>query len=353
MFTVPDSVTPPWPTALGGRIERLTVASDLLRGNPLGDPHERPLWVYLPPGYADERRRFPSAYLLHGYGGSVVSWGDRPSYGRTVLELIDAAITAGQIPQAIVVCVDGWTRYGGSQWIDSPGTGAYHSYLCEEIVGYVDARYRTRPGREHRVVAGKSSGGFGALVAAMRRPDLFGGCASHAGDAFYEVVYQPHLRDVVRGLRPWDGDVMAWWRDFQARCPDVRPADRMLEYVLGVSACFSPGSDGAPVLPMDPVTGEMRPGPWQQWLDWDPVRMIPGHARQLRSLRAVWLDAGSEDDFFLDLGVAALRRAMDGIGMPDGAVCSGIVAGADHDSIGRRQVDSLGWMLHRLGAEDG
>jgi len=78
----------PWPAALRGRLEKVTVASELLRGNPLGDPHERPLRVYLPPDYPDQTRRFPSVYLLPGYGGSAASWASRPAYGRPVLEMI-------------------------------------------------------------------------------------------------------------------------------------------------------------------------------------------------------------------------------------------------------------------------
>jgi hypothetical protein len=102
--------------------------------------------------------------------------------------------------------------------------------------------------RDHRAVIGKSSGGFGALVATMLRPDVFGGCASHAGDALYESVYLPWMPRMVRVLRGYDGDIMAWWRDFQERMPDVSPDERALELALGVSACFSPGPDGVPQL---------------------------------------------------------------------------------------------------------
>ncbi len=339
---------PPWPAPLNGRLEQGMFASDLLRPNPLGDPAERPLWVYLPPGYPDQAQRYPSVYLLHGYGGSTVRWGNRPTYGRPVLDLIDEAFAAGQAHPAIVVFVDGWTRYGGSQYIDSAGTGRYQSYLCDEIVPYIDRRYRTIASRDHRAVMGKSSGGFGALAAAMLRPDVFGGCASHAGDAFYDVVYQPHLREVVRHLRAWDGDIHKWWADFQGRCPDVQPVERMLEYVLGVAACFSPGADGVPQLPVDTRTGELRPDIWSRWLDWDPVRMIPRHPGPLRSLRGVWIDAGSADEFYLDLGAQALHRALRAIGITGGALHFDIVPGADHDTIGRRQVQSLCWLAGKL-----
>jgi S-formylglutathione hydrolase FrmB len=345
---ITESRMAPWPATLAGRLDKVTVASELLRGNPLGDPHERPLWVYLPPDYPDETRRFPALYLLPGYGGSVASWARRPVFGQPVLEMIDEAFATGRAPQAVVVSVDGWTRYGGSQYIDSNGTGRYHSYLCDEIVRYVDDRYRTIADRDHRAVLGTSSGGFGALVACMLRPDVFSGCASHAGDAFYEILYQPRLPELVRALRHWDGDIMAWWRDFQARWPDVRPAERMLQYVLGVSACFSPGPDGDPVLPVDTRTGEIRPDAWHRWLDWDPVRMIPHHAGQLQSMRGLWIDAGSEDEFFLDLGAQALHRALRGNGMTDDVLHFDIVPGADHDAIGDRQVQSLCWLATRL-----
>jgi S-formylglutathione hydrolase FrmB len=339
---------PPAPSALSGRLNQSVFTSELLRGNPLGDPHERPLWIYLPPAYQDEARLFPSVYLLHGYGGSVASWGNRPTYGRPVLEMIDEEFAAGQAAQAIVVCADGWTRYGGSQYVDSNGTGRYQSYLCDEIVPYIDDRYRTIADRDHRAVMGKSSGGFGALAASMLRPDVFGACASHAGDAFYEVLYQPHMREIVRSLRPWDGDIQAWWADFQTRYPDVLPDERILEYILGVAACFSPDAQGVPALPVDTRTGELRDDIWHQWLDWDPVRMIPRHADQIRSMRGVWIDAGSADEFFLDLGAQAIDRALRTAGMMGGALHFDIVPGADHDAIGRRQVHSLCWLAEKL-----
>jgi S-formylglutathione hydrolase FrmB len=339
---------PPWPAPLHGRLEQGMFASELLRSNPLGDPAERPLWVYLPPGYPGQAQRYPSVYLLPGYGGSVASWRNQPTYGQPVLEMIDEAFASGQAPPAVVVCVDGWTRYGGSQYIDSTGTGRYQSYLCDEIVPHVDGRYRTIASRDHRAVLGKSSGGFGALVAVMLRPDVFGGCASHAGDAFYEMVYQPYMPQIVRSLRAWDGDIHAWWADFRARCPDAQPSDRILEYVLGLAACFSPGADGAPQLPVDTRTGEMRQDIWRQWLDWDPVRMIPRYAGQLRSLRGIWIDAGSADEFYLDLGAQALRRALGTIGITGDGLHFDIVPGADHDTIGRRQVQSVCWLAGRL-----
>jgi hypothetical protein len=68
----------PWSAPLAGRFEELVVDSAALRGNPLGDPHERPLMVYLPPGYDhDDSRRYPSVYVAQGYTGHLAMWWNR------------------------------------------------------------------------------------------------------------------------------------------------------------------------------------------------------------------------------------------------------------------------------------
>src|SRR5262249_56598079 len=113
-------------------------------------------------------RRYPSVYVIQGYTGHLAMWRNRSPYRQPFLETADAVFARGETPPAIVVYVDAWTAYGGSQFVDSPGTGRYHSYLCDEVVPWVDARYRTLPGAAHRAIMGKSSGGRRALVTALR-----------------------------------------------------------------------------------------------------------------------------------------------------------------------------------------
>lgn len=98
-----------------------------------------------------------------------------------------APCSAGDIPPATIVYYDAWTSIGGSQHLDSPATGRYHTHLCEEIVPWVDTHYRTIPDRDHRAIAGKSTGGCAAMVIPMLRPDLFGALVTHAGDALFEA----------------------------------------------------------------------------------------------------------------------------------------------------------------------
>jgi Putative esterase len=336
----------PWSGRLEGRIDEHVIVSKALEGNPLGDPQQRPLWVYVPPGYDDDaRRRFPSVYVLQGYTGHVSMWRNRTPFRQTFPERADALFATGEAPGCVVVFVDAWTAYGGSQFVDSPGTGRYHTYLCDEVVPFVDGHYRTLPEAAHRGVQGKSSGGFGAMITPMLRPDLFGGLASHAGDALYELCYIPEFGKAARALRAYDGSIAQWWDDFRSREPFIKPDDHLLLMLLGVSACFSAGPDGAPVLPFDPATGRLREDVWARWLAWDPVRMVPAHADALRGLRAVWLDAGTKDEWFLDLGAVAFRDALAEAGVAD---IEFALYDAGHGGIDYRYPMSLAYLARRL-----
>ena len=308
----------PWHKDLSGRIDRHDFFATALADNPLGDPAERPLWVYLPPGYDDDLdRRYPSVYVLQGYSGNLAMWDNRSAFRLTFPEMVDDLFASASAPPCIVVYVDAWTAYGGSQFVDSPGTGRYHSYLCEDVVPFVDARYRTLEAARHRGVQGKSSGGFGALITSMLRPDLFGGLASHAGDALYEYCYIPEFAKAVRHLRDYDGSIEKWWEDFRGRMAFTKAGDDTLLMMLGVAACFSAEEDGTPVLPFDARNGRLRPEVWDRWLAWDPVRMIPVHAEACRGLRAVWLDGGKSDEWYLEIGAQAVRDGLADVGVQD------------------------------------
>ena len=309
----------PWSFQFAGRLDETTFESKALRDNPLRDPFERPLWVYVPPGYDDEPgRRYPSVYVIQGLTGQLDMWRNRAPFRKNFPELTDELFANGDAPPCVVTWVDCWTSLGGSQFLDSPGTGRYHTYLCEEIVSWVDANYRTLPEREHRGITGKSSGGYGAMVTPMLRPDLWGGLATHAGDALFEACYLPEFRDCVRALRDdYGGSYEKFWEDFRSRPAFSKDSDAELLNEWCMAACYSTDEDGTVRLPFDPATGQLVPEVWERWLAWDPVRMVPAHADDLRSMKAIYIDAGTKDEYFLDLGAEAFRRALEAIGVTD------------------------------------
>ena len=211
---------------------------------------------------------------------------------------------------------------------------------------WVDARYRTLAAREHRGIAGKSSGGYGAMVTPMLRPDLWGGLATHAGDALFEVCYLPAFRESARALRDhYGGSFERFWEDFRGRPAFTKKTDHALLNDWCMAACYSTDRDGTVRLPYDPLTGELIPEVWERWLAWDPVRMVPERAEALRGLKAIYVDAGKHDEFYLDLGAEAFRRAVAGIGVTDVRF---ELFDAGHGSIEYRYPIALRYLADRL-----
>ena len=290
-----------------GRLHELNVESEALRGNPLGDPHVRPLWVYEPPGWHGGG---PALYVIQGFTGQLDMWRARLPMRPSFLELLDAA----EVP-ALVVLVDAWTSLGGSQFVDSPGTGRYHSYLVEEVVPFVDARFASNG---LRGIAGKSSGGYGAALTALLRPDLFSGFASHAGGGLFEVSIRPFFPRAVRHLRDRYGGSVARFLAAQREGPALAHPDDvhvLLQYAF--SAAYAADEDGTVHLPYDVATGRHRADVWERWLEWDTVYLAERRPEAVRELRAVYLDSGTRDEWYLDLVAKELRRVLLRAGAPD------------------------------------
>jgi hypothetical protein len=346
-----DGVGEPWSYPMAGRLEERAIDSHALIGNPLGDPHRRPLLVQLPPAYdAEPDRRFPSIYVLQGFRNQVDMWRNRHLWQPNPPEELDARFASGAVPPAIVTYVDAWTRLGGSQFLDSPGTGRYATYVDEEVVPFVDGAYRTLAKAEHRALAGHSSGGFGAMVHAMRRPDLYGGFASHAGDGLFELCFLPEFGAAAHAIRDRYGGSLRTFVDELMRPPVAGSptADITLHGVYAMAACFSADADGTVQLPFELDTGRLRPEVWDRWLAVDPVRMAPSHADALRLMRAIWLDAGRSDEYSLDLATQAFRAELAAAGVPDERVHFELYDGGHRHSSWRYPL-AIGWLAERLG----
>ncbi len=139
---------------------------------------DRPLAVYLPPSYRlSPRLRYPVVYLLHGSPGGYRDW-----LNLGIAGLSDAGVAAGSMAEAVIVMPDGNGRLNRpTQWADSRDGADRLESATVELVSQVDREYRTLADRRHRVVAGLSEGGFGAVNLASRHPDLFGAAISLSG----------------------------------------------------------------------------------------------------------------------------------------------------------------------------
>jgi len=114
-----------------------------------------------------------------------------------------------------------------------------------------------------------------------------------------------------------------------------------------MAACYSADADGTVRLPFEPLTGRLVRKVWDRWLAWDPVRMATSHADALRGLRAIWIDAGRSDDFYLDLGADAFRGELAALGIDDDRVRFELFEGT-HSGIEWRYPTAIGWLAKRL-----
>jgi S-formylglutathione hydrolase FrmB len=312
--------------------QELTLSSEALAGNPLGDPHERPLFVWTP---ADLSRRYPTVYVLHAHMRSARSWFNVTPFATSYPEDIDALQ-----PEAVVVLVDGWTSVGGSQWIDSAGIGRYSTYLCEEVVPFVDERFPTLPEPSRRGLQGKSSGGYGALVTGVGRPDLFSAVAAHAPDSLFEVTAARAFAPAARALRDgYGGSAAEFWESFAGL---QSSDDALLVEVLSSALAYSDGE-----LPFSVDDAALVPEVWERWLSRDPVRLIAEQWEAACELGGVWLDAGNADEYFLDIGAAAVQRALAEAGVADERVHFELYEGR-HGGASHRYPLSLGWLVRGL-----
>jgi enterochelin esterase family protein len=294
-----------------------TVRSEALAGNPLGDAVERRLPVYLPPDYATSGRAYPVVYFLAGFANGGTQLLNESPWDENLPQRVDRLVASGRVAPLILVMPDCRTKLGGSQYIDSAGTGRYEEHLVGEIVPYVDRCFRTVAAREQRAVMGKSSGGYGATVLAMRHPDVFGLAADHSGDKYFDFCYRADIPACVAALGRYERSVGEFLRGFP-QPPEARGRGWFtLVNMVAMASCYSPNADapGGIDLPFDPYTGELRPDVWRRWLRHDPVEMVGDHAGALRSLRFYYLDCGSWDEHHLHLGSRVYARKLAELGI--------------------------------------
>jgi pimeloyl-ACP methyl ester carboxylesterase len=302
-----------FPLRLAGKVEPHRHESQVLKGNPWDDPTERALPVYVPP--SGETAGRPLLVLLSGYSGAGWTHFEPGRFLEdSIVGRLDRLIRTGKAAEAVMVGPDCLTTLGGSQYLNSTATGRYEDYVTEEIIPWVQQQYRTGP----TAVLGTSSGGYGAIVLALRHPELLRAAGSNAGDAYFEYCYPPEFPETFRQLRKAGGPE-AFLRKVlnapQGRFVSSNPVARALS-TMAYASCYSPieAEPGAFELPFDLETGALRDDVWARWLAWDPVRMVATdrYADAARRLAHLYLDAGSGDEFGLDVSArilaATLRR---------------------------------------------
>lgn len=303
----------PTPTA-AGRIVTLKHQSEALADNPWGDPLERDVPVYLPPGYDERRGPYPVLWDLAAYTNSGPGHLNWRNHGENLPQRLDRLIHTGQLPPVLCVFPDCYTSLGGNQYVNSPSVGRYADYLAHELVPLIDHHFPTHAAPAGRSLFGKSSGGYGAIYLACHYPGIWGAVAAHAPDVGFDRVYRPDFPAVCATLAPYQDDlrdfIRAFWRRKQ---PKGHEFHALMVLCLAASYHPDPAQPDRIQLPFDLHTCEPNEAAWQHWLRYDPLTLIQHHTQALRSLRAFWLDVGRRDQYNIQYGSRQLSREMHGL----------------------------------------
>jgi enterochelin esterase-like enzyme len=333
---------PKWPA---GKLVELEHVSKALKGNALSDPHVRKLHVWLPDQYDEgatrgRGKRFPVLVDMVGFTGSGLAHTGWKSFGDNVPERVARLIHEKKMGPTIMVFPDCFTALGGNQYINSSAIGNYADYLVKEIVPLVDREFRTLASREHRGCFGKSSGGYGAIIHAMKYSQHWGAIANHSGDAYFDYVYWHDWPNTLNELAKYRRRKVAAGRFDVAKIEKGADKGRddgrvkafleavwkkeklsMAEGHAIMNICMAATYDPDPKapngfrLPFNLETGEVLPERWKKWQQHDPINLVGKYRKELKTLRGIYVDCGSKDQYHIHYGTRILSKRLAAAGI--------------------------------------
>lgn len=279
-----------------GQLVQTHFTASALAGNLLGDPVEQPVSIYLPPGYAtSSSRRYPSIYLLHGFTGHIETWTTGHYQEMNLRDVMDELIRAKAVPPMIVVVPNGWNAYLGSFYANSTSTGGWEDAIAQELVAFVDQKYRTLASPKSRGVAGHSMGGYGAIVFGMHHPDVFG--SVYAMSPCCLVLEE----DLGSDNADWREALELTERSQLSKDPQTGP-EFFVDLWVAMAAALSPDPNAPPFYGAFPYRIEddrlvpSEPA-YSLWRSKMPAYSVEQNRAQLLRLRGLAIDVGDHDDF--------------------------------------------------------
>lgn len=264
----------------------VSVHSTGLEGNLLGDSPERPVTVYLPPGYeTSPENRYPVIYFLHGILCDHLTFFGAYNPEQDFQVILDRMFNTRALPPVILVSPNSYNAYMGSFYTNPFVTGQWEDFIVKDLIDYMDENYRTIPTRESRGICGHSMGGYGAMKLAMDHPSLFN---ATYGLSPYGLILEDFIFDIA-------------FEDIK----EATVASSMSQLsVNGQSmvmqaAAFAPDSSGQPFMGQFPLTesGETVDTVLQKWLKYDPYTMLESNIDSLLKYKAIQYDCGTEDQY--------------------------------------------------------
>jgi putative esterase len=329
-----DKITPPRPKPQDTENIKLVEFESPMLSAFWGRPIVMQAGVVLPPDFArDPSRRYPAAYIVHGFGGDhTTAWRAGPG-------LVKDMASGRRFPM-VHVFLNGSFPTGHHVFADSVNNGPWGKALTEEFIPYLEKRFPLIASPKARFLTGHSSGGWSTLWLEVNYSDVFGGAWSTSPDpvdlhSFTGIDVTPG--STQNAYRTRDGRPLNLVRmngkDI-ASFEQFAKAERVQGEFGGQIASFewvwSPrGIDGRPMKLFDRDTGELVPYVEQAWQKYDIRHIVESNWSTLgpKLLGKLHLVVGSEDTFHLEEALVMFCDFLKTKGRED--VCE-IVPGRDH-----------------------
>lgn len=219
-------------SASKGKIVTEQLNSTILKDNLVGLNPARKVIVYLPPGYATSNKSYPVVFYFHSiYGKAEMILHD----SSNAHQLLERTFAGSAAKEFIFVAPDFSSGNIGSMYENSPVSGRWLDYATQELVPFIDRKYRTIKHRDSRAAIGDFMGGRGALQLGMTHADVFG------------VVYALHPVAVGVGTRPWTDLGINWEKILNAKSFADFKGDMACEIFVSICQAFLPNPSRPPL----------------------------------------------------------------------------------------------------------
>jgi S-formylglutathione hydrolase len=266
---------------LKGTYQRIKVHGPSLEGNLSGDSAERDVSIYLPPGYASNRQRYPVVYMLHGFTDSDDKWFGLKKHFVNAPASFEKAIAVGA-RDMILVMPNAFTPFQGSFYSSSITTGDWERFVVRDLVGYIDSHYRTLATRDSRGLVGHSMGGYGTLRLAMKYPNVFASVYVMSACCLASTPPRGGAEAaMIEGIRSVD---------------EIAKADFGTKAVWALAAAWSPNPRNPPLFVDLPTKeGVVQTDVVAKWSANAPLSMLDQYISNLKELRGLAIDVGDRD----------------------------------------------------------
>ncbi len=289
-------------------IQTLVIDSDELKKNPLKDSHQRFNLVLKPKNYND-KKSYNLMIVLSGFTSNGTKYFGHKPFEKNYPQTLDEWCFEKKVDDCIVVFIDAFTFWGGSQFINSPLVGNYENYIIKEVLPKIHELFNISKHAKDICVTGGSSGGYGALHLGSNHPHIFGKVAAIAPDCDFALSLLPEIYHALPLIEKWGG-LKKIKEELKSGAFFRRRESHTVINVIAMAHCYSSAKSGQPKFPFSLKMGELITKEWKHWLKHDPIHFVKKRKKNIEQLSGIYLEVGKYDQFNLQYGARKLKNIL-------------------------------------------